>query len=239
MYIPEPKTMYQKVFKLPPAKALVFNLETKKIEKISSYWKLNVNECQGKQRKESDLVDELRYLIKKSVLEQTIADVPVGTFLSGGEELSLMLDRYKQNKIINMKMWKKELGISNQYDDAWFLRKYYNNNFPPITRYQYIDLKTYLPGDILTKVDRVSMAVSLEVRIPFLSREIVEFSFGLSEEDRCRNGNLKYLLKKAYQEELGYEFLNRRKQGFVIPVKYYDGKVSLQERTIKKFGLTF
>ena len=94
---------------------------------------------------------------------------------------------------------------------------------------QYLDVKTYLPGDILTKVDRASMAVSLETRVPLLSKKIVEFSFSLSEEDRCPGGEQKGLLKKAYEEEIGKKLLYRAKKGFTMPRKYFSIDKSPQE----------
>lgn len=131
-------------------------------------------------------------------------------------------------------VWRKKLGISKDYDKYWVMRRYYHVDLPPITRGQYLDIKTYLPGDILTKVDRAAMAVSLETRVPFLDRKIVEFAFSLSEEDRCQGGRLKGLLKSAYEQELGKGFLNRRKQGFSIPVRYFDSRSTQQEEILRK-----
>ena len=115
----------------------------------------------------------------------------------------------------------------------WPLRKYYIKDLPPITRVQYMDLKTYLPGDILTKVDRASMAVSLEARVPLLSKKLVEFSFSLSEEDRCPEGIEKGLLKKAYEKEMGIDFLYRKKMGFSMPDNYFGVDRSPQECLLK------
>lgn len=382
LYIPEPKTMYQNVYKLPPAFGLVYNLKENRIEKKGTYWKLKINENQGKERKEEDLIEELRYLIKESIEEQMIADVPVGTFLSGGvdssivtyetnrvntatetfsigfteklydelkyatylsqmyqipmnqqvfnketfkelyhmlpqwydepfadnsafptylvsklakekvtvvltgdggdevfggyprytgykkdwyykginnkivsrifeqmssgkllqgldtifmEDLALLMPTYQYAVRPDKARLRKELGIAKDYDEYWFMRKHYNKELPPITRCQYLDLKTYLPGDILTKVDRTSMATSLETRVPLLSKKIVEFSFGLSEEDRCPKNELKGLLKKAYLQEIGRMLLYRNKKGFSIPTRYMKQGQAPQEQLLHEF----
>jgi len=88
-----------------------------------------------------------------------------------------------------------------------------------LSRLQYLDLKTYLPGDILTKVDRMSMASSLEVRAPLLDHVMAEWACQLSPQWKIRNGEQKYLLKKV-AERLGVprSVLYRRKQGFAIPL---------------------
>jgi len=375
LYIPEPKTYYKNVYKLLPGHRLTFNIDQKKIVKNSAYWKLEVNPYRGKQRKQEDVIDELRYLMKESIEKQMVADVPVGTFLSGGvdssivtyesvkinpqiESFSIGFDetRFDESKYAlwiadklrvsaNMQMfrkdilndnynrikvwydepfgdssafptylvsklakekvtvaltgdggdeifggypryevirqglfgkslpeclmlrankitckipyvmktmysrirdtyavslgnrdvsWRKQLGVSMDYDKYWVIRKHYHADLPPITRGQYLDVKTYLPGDILTKVDRAAMAVSLETRVPFLDKKIVEFAFSLSEEDRCPNGELKGLLKRAYEKELGEKFLNRKKQGFSIPHRYFDKKMTQQEELLLK-----
>jgi asparagine synthase (glutamine-hydrolysing) len=88
----------------------------------------------------------------------------------------------------------------------------------PLSRAQYADLKIWLPGDILTKVDRTSMAVSLEAREPLLDHRLVEFAARLPAKLRLRGGSGKWLLKKALGERLPPEILRRRKMGFVTPV---------------------
>lgn len=375
LYIPEPKTYYKNVYKLLPGHRLTFDINSKKIIKNSSYWRLDVNPYQGSQRKREDIIDELRTLVQESVRKQMIADVPVGTFLSGGVDSSIITyesaqispqvetfsigfdekrfdelkyaiqlaekfnirsnrkqfhkdvlnDSYQKlrnwydepfgdssafptyfvsefakekvtvvltgdggdevfggypryeviqkglfhdslpkglkvqiNNVLDKAaytrkmmyarirstyaremgdrddIWRKRLGISKEYDKYWIIHEYYHADLPPITRGQYLDIKTYLPGDILTKVDRTAMAVSLETRVPFLDKRIVEFAFSLSEEDRCPGGDLKGILKSAYEKELGKKFLNRRKQGFSIPVRYFDRRSTQQEEILKK-----
>jgi asparagine synthase (glutamine-hydrolysing) len=84
----------------------------------------------------------------------------------------------------------------------------------PLQQAQYVDLATWLAGDILTKVDRASMANSLEVRAPFLDYEMVEWGLGLPSRSKLRDGEGKYLLKRALEPHLPREVLYRRKQGF-------------------------
>jgi asparagine synthase (glutamine-hydrolysing) len=83
---------------------------------------------------------------------------------------------------------------------------------------QYLDLKTYLPGDILTKVDRASMAHSLEVRVPILDYELVEWTAGLPPEARLRGREGKYLFKQAMEPYLSRDVLYRPKMGFAVPL---------------------
>jgi len=87
-----------------------------------------------------------------------------------------------------------------------------------LSRAQYADLKIWLPGDILTKVDRTSMAVSLEARDPLLDHRLVQFAALLPSQLRLKGGEGKYLLKKALEGRLPDEILYRRKMGFVTPV---------------------
>ncbi|MEA3642014.1 MAG: XrtA/PEP-CTERM system amidotransferase [Lamprobacter sp.] len=88
----------------------------------------------------------------------------------------------------------------------------------PLSLVQYLDLKTYLPGDILTKVDRASMAHALEVRVPILDHPLVEWISGLPPDLKLRGGEGKYLFKKAMEPYLPNDILYRRKKGFSVPV---------------------
>ncbi|MCL6485508.1 MAG: asparagine synthetase B, partial [Janthinobacterium lividum] len=88
----------------------------------------------------------------------------------------------------------------------------------PLSQVQYLDLKTYLPGDILTKVDRASMAHALEVRSPLLDHELVAWMSGLPPHFKLRRGVGKYLLKKALRPLLPDTLLYRQKMGFSVPL---------------------
>ena len=83
---------------------------------------------------------------------------------------------------------------------------------------QYLDFKTYLPGDILTKVDRASMAHSLEVRTPFLDYELVEWVARLPSSVKLRGAEGKYLLKESLKPLLPRDVLYRKKMGFAVPL---------------------
>ena len=88
-----------------------------------------------------------------------------------------------------------------------------------VARSGYIDLKTYLADDILVKVDRMSMAASLEARVPYLDYRIVEFALSLPPELKMKGFNTKVLLKKTFWNDLPREVQRRDKQGFSIPIK--------------------
>jgi len=96
-----------------------------------------------------------------------------------------------------------------------------------LDRAQYADLKIWLPGDILTKVDRTSMAVSLEAREPLLDHRLVEFAATLPVSTRLRRGEGKWLMKRTMRGVLPDEILYRRKMGFVTPVSaWFRGPLS-------------
>ena len=88
----------------------------------------------------------------------------------------------------------------------------------PLLLAQYLDFKTWLPGDILTKVDRASMAHSLEVRVPVLDHKLVEWASNLPPDLKLRHGEGKYVFKKALEPDLPREVLYRTKMGFSVPL---------------------
>ncbi|MFC1630595.1 XrtA/PEP-CTERM system amidotransferase, partial [Pseudomonadota bacterium] len=88
----------------------------------------------------------------------------------------------------------------------------------PLSLVQYLDLKTYLPGDILTKVDRASMAHALEVRVPILDHQLVDWISGLPPEYKLKGREGKYIFKKALEHTLPDTILYRPKMGFAVPL---------------------
>jgi asparagine synthase (glutamine-hydrolysing) len=89
----------------------------------------------------------------------------------------------------------------------------------PLALIQYLDFKTYLIGDINTKVDRASMAHSLEVREPLMDHQLVEWCASLPSSLKMHNGEGKYILKKAMEPRLSQEVLYRPKMGFAVPIE--------------------
>ena len=85
----------------------------------------------------------------------------------------------------------------------------------------YLDLKTYLVDDILVKVDRMSMAASLETRVPLIDHKVVEFIFGLPGPLKLRGFTTKWLFKKTMERLLPKENIYRKKEGFSIPIKQW------------------
>ena len=392
-YIPTPKTLYRNVFKLPAANVLTFNIQSRCISRLSSYWEVPSPMQSSGAVSIEDASAEQKQLLASSVREQLHADVPVGLFLSGGIDSSALVataaqqqsqvrtftvgfddpersetdfarqvaDRYRTdhhegrfargeldrlipklrnwydepfadtsafptwylcrmasrsvkvaisgdggdelfggydwyrryhsllnrfgwmqcrgtarwfekqhacmqrrgpvrrffsiakkavadkfalyvtalNGMTRGQKWKyeSELGIDRDYDDYWHFRQHWRSDLPLLTRLQYLDFHTFLPDAILTKVDRVSMANSLEVRVPFLSRELIEFAFRLPEHVRCYGGQPKGLLKYAYRDALPATVLQRKKQGFSTPPQYIPSRHRLQEQILAQQDL--
>jgi asparagine synthase (glutamine-hydrolysing) len=137
--------------------------------------------------------------------------------------------------------YRSDFGIRSDYDDWWHYRNYWREDLPLRTRLQFVDFHTFLPGLVLAKVDRTSMAVSLEARVPLLARSLIEFSFSVDENIRYHGGELKGLLRHAYRGILPDHILDRRKKGFGIPRYYFSdlggGKI-IQEHVLQSMFLT-
>ncbi len=108
----------------------------------------------------------------------------------------------------------------NGYDSAEVLRAHYAkaDTLDPLSRIQYVDMKTYLVDDILVKVDRASMANSLEVRCPLLDHKLMELIARIPSGLKLCNGSGKYIFKKALEQVLPCSILTRKKKGFAVPV---------------------
>src|SRR5699024_6410616 len=99
----------------------------------------------------------------------------------------------------------------------------YSNRFI-ITRLfimQYIDLHTWARGDILVKADRMSMAHELELRVPFLDKEVYQVAMKLLPEQKIAKGTTKYVLREAMREIVPDSVLYNRKLGFPVPIRHW------------------
>ncbi len=126
----------------------------------------------------------------------------------------IMSPRFEENEI-------KELFSSDYYEQTNtdnILEEYAGNNPMTVKELQRLDLRTFLVDDILVKVDRASMANSLEVRVPFLDHYIVEYVMSLDSKVIFNKRVKKYLLKKMATSLLPPEIINRSKKGFSAPI---------------------
>lgn len=352
-YIPSPKTIWKNIKKLPPAHYATIELSDWSID-LTEYWKLESTDEKSKQTS-NELVQKTNNFLQKSVQQHTYADVPIGSFLSGGYDSSALVLYMKQLKqqpatfSIGFSKWEKSedqfasivakhLDVDNEsviadeqslnyvdrmptiYDEPiadisivptymvsklarsrvkavvsgegadelfggytwqhdfynqnhpktlidklkrklfkndtvdfyanamamgwfdkdelkkmlhpnlhsyipedvhWFYRQHFDDKLSPLKSIQLMDIKCFMGELVLTKVDRASMANSLEVRVPFLDHELFEYVFSLDEKEYFKPNQTKYLLYENIKEALPKEILDRKKQGFVGPDSYY------------------
>ena len=123
-----------------------------------------------------------------------------------------------KEKLLN----KDVIATLKGYDTASIFETYFNKaaqTDDPLSRVQYIDIKTYLVDDILTKVDRASMAHALEVRVPILDHKFMEFVATIPSFLKLNGHESKYIFKKAMSHLLPSYIFERKKMGFVIPIQ--------------------
>lgn len=136
-------------------------------------------------------------------------------------------------------------SVEQHYDPLCLFREYLDRApaKDPLSQLLYLDTKTYLPGDILTKVDRMSMAASLEARVPILDHPFVEYATRLPADWKLRGGQQKYILKKlAVRAGVPSEVVYRPKQGFAMPLvhwireefKHELPRILLEPRTLQR-----
>lgn len=115
-------------------------------------------------------------------------------------------------------------------DVHWFYRKHLKSNWSPLKQIQHLDLKCFMGELVLVKIDRASMANSLEVRVPFLDVDIFEKIFKSDENSYFKKNKTKFLLYKQIKDQLPKEIITRQKQGFVGPDSYYMNKEWYREQ---------
>ncbi|NBB95351.1 MAG: asparagine synthase (glutamine-hydrolyzing) [Planctomycetes bacterium] len=104
-------------------------------------------------------------------------------------------------------------------DPAAYVREHWREDLPPMARMQYVDLMTFLPDLNLARADRTSMNVSLELRVPLLNHELVDYALGLPTDVRTPRDELKGLFKRTFGGRLPEALRARRKKGFSSPVR--------------------
>jgi asparagine synthase (glutamine-hydrolysing) len=147
-------------------------------------------------------------------LRRNVEGLPV--FWGGAEAFtethkkSLLSPRLRK-KFSDFSSWEALKPIRTRFEEkAW--------EKSPLNWMTYLDLNLRLPELLLMRVDKMSMGVSLEARVPFLDHKFVELAMSIPEAVKTRNGKLKYILKKAVRGLIPDELLDRKKQGFGVPV---------------------
>ncbi|OPF50533.1 asparagine synthase (glutamine-hydrolyzing) [Clostridium baratii] len=95
------------------------------------------------------------------------------------------------------------------------------DKYDNVIKRQYIDINTWLVGDILTKADRMSMAHSLEVRVPFVDKEVFKLASTLKKEDKIKGFTTKYMLRESFKDELPEYLYDKKKLGYPVPIRVW------------------
>ncbi len=172
---------------------------------------------------------DIQYKYTSDLLKRSIEKKPI--FWGGAEAFS----SYEKNEIFSNEFKEKLRSI-----DSWdcikphyeFFKK--NAKFKNIENWMtYLDLKIRLPELILMRIDKMSMATSLEARVPFLDHKLVEKTIDLPKNIKIKKGKLKYLLKDIAKDFLPNEILTRKKQGFGLPLKeWFESGLGIDEKQI-------
>jgi asparagine synthase (glutamine-hydrolysing) len=158
---------------------------------------------------------------KKGLLNKTKRMVEGGALESSLHHVRWMIFLSTLEK---EKLYHSDLrGRLNGYSTNSIFEGYFSQAalFDPLAQQQYVDIKTYLPDDILAKVDRMSMAASIEARVPLLDYRIAEFALNLPPEMKLHRSKTKVILRRAMQKLLPEVSLTKPKQGFSIPMKHW------------------
>ena len=128
-----------------------------------------------------------------------------------------IFENYELNKILknHNTRYNYENLLKNIYNEAE------NNNYDYVTTMQYVDLNTWLQGDILQKADKMSMASSLELRVPFLDKEVLNVASGLSLNQKISKGNTKIILREAFKDIVPENIVYKKKLGFPTPIRVW------------------
>lgn len=195
-------------------------------ENFAGYSKYNTDQTENRLR--ALFPKAMRRLVFPG-LAQICGSLP-GNFRKAGsllDTLSVEADEglYRTNCFFRPEVW-NQLAIgelrreTEGYDPGEITRSLYRNADASdhLSRVLYTDIKSYLPGDILVKVDRMSMANSLETRAPLLDYRVVEYAASIPSALKLRGREKKHILKQAFNEMLTEDILYRKKMGFAVPL---------------------
>jgi asparagine synthase (glutamine-hydrolysing) len=185
------------------------------------------------------------YYIYKKMLSlekfQTVTKFVGRDLLLGIGNLILRQEKYQRYlKLATLPLTKRYQGVSNSFsskakesiapDTRRFngelekvFGEYYRKveTWPNLSKMLYIDLKVWLPDDLLMKADKMTMAASMELRVPFLDHELVQFAFSLPDHFKINGNKTKYLLRQIGKELLPPPIIEREKRGFPVPISQW------------------
>ncbi|MEG0306585.1 MAG: asparagine synthase (glutamine-hydrolyzing) [Clostridium sp.] len=164
----------------------------------------------------------------KKALKSGASFVPQGTkgksFIERG--CTPMRERYVGNANIFTDLEKP--NVLNKFESKYTVKSAMNDiydrasNYDPITQMQFVDFNTWLTGDILVKADRMTMAHSLELRVPFLDKEVFRVASKLTPDEKINGHVTKYLLREAFKSELPFlTAMDRKKLGYPVPIRLW------------------
>ncbi len=110
-------------------------------------------------------------------------------------------------------------GVHFSQKTAPIYKRAEENGLSAMLKMQYVDMNTWIRGDILVKGDRLAMAHSLEARVPFLDREVFDFAATLTDKDKLNKGTTKYILRHAFRDMVDEATFMRPKKGYPVPVR--------------------
>ncbi len=165
--------------------------------------------------------DSALHFLYKALPEGTTGRNILGDLACSPEEAAA---RKHYNLLFNKSLKEKVYQSKNSVTDVSVqFREMYRNSSAtnPLDKALHLDMQTYLVDDILVKVDRMSMANSLEVRAPLLDYRVLEFLAGVPPHLKLNNGTSKYLLKQSVKRKIPAHILERKKQGFRLPIEVW------------------
>jgi asparagine synthase (glutamine-hydrolysing) len=165
--------------------------------------------------------------VVKKILKSGASMIPEGTrgksFIERG--CTPMRERYVGNAKIFLDNEKSSVlrKFSSEFTIPKAVNDIYNKAaaYDPITQMQFVDFNTWLTGDILVKADRMTMAHSLELRVPFLDKEVFRVASKLTPQEKINGHVTKYLLRESFKSELDLTAIDRKKLGYPVPIRLW------------------